>query len=389
MRDSLDPTDVRTCEATCDEDSCRCSSCAARSPRGRSVGWRLLGIALVVTLVSATVSVRGGDSPASATGDATTVAVDIQDTERAQAQARADRLVERAVLTHEQSAGKVDEALRSALGRATDDVTAQAEHVGRAPRPLLVRSLVRLQAAVERTERLDAQVRQAAARFDIEQAEAAAAEAARIEAERVEAERVAAEQAAAAQAAAAEAAAAEAARVAAEKAATDQAAAAQRDAEERAARAAVAEQPAAPPAASARSIREVGEATLRGLPGNGGVSLSWDDPGLAGHLGGVWKGNTSTILVNASRLGDQTSKTQDVIRHEMAHIYQGRLMAAHGKSWSQIDGLMAEAFGRNASEKAADCVALRFGASWVNYTSDCSGAGKQAWVDGLIGGYLP
>lgn len=386
MRDSLDPTDARSCEATCDGDTCRCSTSTARRPRSRSVGWRLVGVALVVTLVSATATVRGGDSPASATDGTAAVAVDTRDAERAQAHARATRLVERAVLTHERSAGKVDEVLRSALDRATGDVSAQAASTAQAPRPLLVRSLVRLRAAVERTERLDAQVRQEAARYDVEQAEAAAAEAARIEAERLEAERLAAEQAAAAEAAAAEAA-----RVAAEKVAAEQAAAAKRAADEQAARAAVAEQAATPaaPAAPARSIREVGEATLRGLPGNGGVSLSWDDPGLAGHLGGVWKGNTSTILVNATRLGDQTSKTKDVIRHEMAHIYQGRLMAAHGMSWSQIDGLMAGAFGSNASEKVADCVALRFGASWVNYTSDCSGADKQAWVDGLIGGYLP
>jgi hypothetical protein len=64
-------------------------------------------------------------------------------------------------------------------------------------------------------------------------------------------------------------------------------------------------------------------------------------------------------------------------------------MASYGMTWSQIDGLMSAAYGGNASEKVADCVALRFGASWVNYTSDCSGADKQAWVDGLIGGYLP
>lgn len=143
------------------------------------------------------------------------------------------------------------------------------------------------------------------------------------------------------------------------------------------------------PAPGGGSIIEVGEATLRSLPGNGGVSLSWDDPGLSGHLGGVWQGSTSTILINGSKLAGNPGKTRDVVRHEIAHIYQGRLMASTGLSWAEIDSRMSGAFGANASEKAADCVAKRFGASWTHYTSSCSGADKQAWVDALIGGYLP
>jgi hypothetical protein len=396
MSDSRTPTDVRSCAPDCAGSPCACPPAptalagpeATRSGRRarRVVGLRLLGVALVVTLVSGTtVALRTDDSSASAT------VTDTRAPERALAQDRATRFIERATRTIERAAGKVDDDLHSALKVAIDEVGSQVASTATTPRPLLRRSLQRLRAAVEHGARLDADVRHATVRHDIAQAEAAAAEAARVAAEIAAAEQAAAEKAAAE--------AAEAARIAAEAAAAEQAAAAE------AARAAASkgaagkapstpatqspDAPAPPPPPPAPSIHEIGEATLRGLPGNGGVSLSWDDPGLSGHLGGVWKGNTSTILVNASRLAGQPSKTKDVIRHEMAHIYQGRLMAAYGKSWSEIDGLMAAAYGSNASEKAADCVALRFGASWVNYTSDCSGADKQAWVDGLIGGYLP
>jgi hypothetical protein len=128
---------------------------------------------------------------------------------------------------------------------------------------------------------------------------------------------------------------------------------------------------------------------LRSLPGNAGVSIRWDDPGLGGHLGGVWSGSTDAILVNGTALAGKPGKTQDVVRHEIAHIYDGRLAAAFGLTWSELGNRMAGAFGANAQEKAADCVALRFGAAWTHYTSDCGSADKQAWVDGMIGTYLP
>lgn len=137
------------------------------------------------------------------------------------------------------------------------------------------------------------------------------------------------------------------------------------------------------------SVEQVGEATLRSLPGNAGVTIHWNDPDLAGHLGAVWSGNTSYIMVNAAALAGNPGKTRDVVRHEITHIYQGRLAAANGLSWSGLGARMSAAFGANPQEKAADCVALRFGASWTHYTKDCGGAAKQAWVDGLIGGYLP
>ncbi|MBD7997005.1 hypothetical protein [Oerskovia gallyi] len=386
MRDSLTSTDDRTCVAGCDENRCRCETPPdVRRPRGRrTVGTRLLGVALVAALASGTAAIPG-DAPNPVAGAS---AAATGDTERASAQEKAARFVERATRTVERAAGKVDEGLRSALLRAIDEVGVQAESTARTPSPLLARGLARLRNAVEHAEGLDAQVRLATASYEFEQSRAAAAQKAAAEqaaAEQAAAEQAAAEQAAAEQAAAEQAAAEQAAaeRAASEKAAADRAAA------DKAAAAPQAATSSPSQAAPAQSIQEVGESTLRSLPGNGGVSLSWDDPGLSGHLGGVWKGNTSTILVNASRLAGQPAKTKDVIRHEMAHIYQGRLMAAHGLSWSQIDGLLAGAYGSNASEKVADCVAIRFGASWVNYTSDCSGADKQAWVDAFIGGYLP
>ena len=139
----------------------------------------------------------------------------------------------------------------------------------------------------------------------------------------------------------------------------------------------------------AGSVRDAGEAELRALPGNAGIEIHWDDPDLSGHLGGVWSGNTSYIMVNAQRLAGNPGKTRDVVRHEIAHVYEGRLAAAGGLAWSELSTRMSAAFGSGATEKAADCVALRFGATWTHYTSDCSSTDKQVWVDALIGGYLP
>ncbi|WP_028044919.1 hypothetical protein [Cellulomonas sp. URHE0023] len=137
------------------------------------------------------------------------------------------------------------------------------------------------------------------------------------------------------------------------------------------------------------SVRDVGEAELRSLPGSAGVSIRWDDPGLSGHLGGVWSGSTDAIMISASQLAGNPGKTRDVVRHEIAHIYEGRIAATHGLTWNELGARMSGAFGASPQEKAADCVALRFGAAWTHYTSDCAGSDKQTWVDALIGGYLP
>jgi chemotaxis protein histidine kinase CheA len=292
MSHSLTPTDAR-----------------ATTRRRRAVGGRLLAVALVVTLVSGTtIAMTTDDSPASAS------ATDPRGSERTLADDRAARFVERANLTVERATGKVDEPLRSALRRAIDEVSVQAASAARTPRPFLTRGLLRLRNAIEHGATLDAEVRHATTKHDLSQADAARLAAEKAAAEAAEAERVAAEQAAAeAERVAAEQAAAEAAeaqRVAAEKAAADKAAA-EKAAADKAASVPAPPAPETPAPAPGPSIREIGEATLRGLPGNGGVSISWDDPGLSGHLGGVWKGNTSTILVNATRLAGQPSKTKD------------------------------------------------------------------------------
>jgi len=142
-------------------------------------------------------------------------------------------------------------------------------------------------------------------------------------------------------------------------------------------------------APAAGSVEDAGEAELRSLPGNAGVTIHWNDPDLSGHLGAVWSGTTGYIMVNSAAMAGQPGKVRDVVRHELAHIYQGRVAKANGLSWGALGDRMSGAFGANPQEKAADCVALRFGASWTHYTSDCSAPEKQAWVDAMIGGYLP
>lgn len=163
---------------------------------------------------------------------------------------------------------------------------------------------------------------------------------------------------------------------------------AQHEAEERAAEVAAqqADQAAAPLGVR---MREAVEAELRSLPGNAGVQISWDDPDLNGHLGAVWMGNTTTIMMNASRLTDTPSQAIDVVRHELAHIYQGRVMDSHALSGEDLATLMAPAFGEDGLEKSADCVALRFSAAWVSYTRDCWTPEQDAWVDALIAGRTP
>ncbi|RHA41008.1 hypothetical protein [Cellulomonas rhizosphaerae] len=129
--------------------------------------------------------------------------------------------------------------------------------------------------------------------------------------------------------------------------------------------------------------------TLHSLPGSAGVHLVWNDPALGSHLGGVRIGSTTTVLLNSRRLAGKPSLARDVVRHEIAHIYQGRLMRTYGLTWAQLGRRLAPAFGTNGQEKVADCVARSFGATWTGYTSRCSGSAKHAWVKAMIGGYLP
>lgn len=151
-----------------------------------------------------------------------------------------------------------------------------------------------------------------------------------------------------------------------------------------------------PTAAQVRGARKAagkgGVAALRALhrlPGSARVHLVWDDPALGSHLGGVRIGSTSTILLSSRRLAGKPALARDVVRHEIAHIYQGRLMRSSHLTWAQLGRRLAPTFGANGQEKVADCVARSFGARWTGYTSSCSGSAKRAWVKAMIGGYLP
>lgn len=139
--------------------------------------------------------------------------------------------------------------------------------------------------------------------------------------------------------------------------------------------------------ASPGSVRDIAAATLAGLPASAGVALRFDDPRLGRHLGGVFMDAPGTILVGATALAGDTSRTADVVRHEMAHVYQARLMTT--LSFEAVDDRMVQVFGPDGLERAADCVALALGAGWTHYTSDCGGPGKAAAVEALIGGRMP
>lgn len=343
------------------------ASTLTTTPR-TNVLWRILTLTVALALIGVTLSVRAEQpTAAAAPTSASSTATPALDAARAALHTAqlsaaiqfAVSAVETATATLAEASEKVDFMVRTDLQRSIDRV---AQHLST---PTAQQSLADLIATTADLDAAQETVRAAIVAFDLEQIRAAeaAAEAARLAAEQAAAEQAAAQKAAAEKAAA-------------ERAATRKSSAANTS-------------QAADAPSPGGSIHDVGEAALRALPGNGGVSLSWDEAGLDGHLGGVWKGNTSRILVNSHRLSGKPSLTKDVIRHEMGHIYQGRLMAAHGLSWESLDATMSAAFGSNASEKVADCVAIRFGASWTNYTSNCSGADKQAWVDAFIGGYLP
>lgn len=143
-------------------------------------------------------------------------------------------------------------------------------------------------------------------------------------------------------------------------------------------------------AAEPVDTRTVAAQILAELPGSAGVRFSFDDARLDGHLGMVDLLDPTTIMLNTGRLDGRPAKTRDVVRHEIAHIYQGRLIAQFGLDVvrGRLDELF-EASGGRGAELAADCVALRFGASWTHYTSSCSGDARQDAVDALIAGAMP
>ncbi|WP_146902437.1 hypothetical protein [Cellulomonas aerilata] len=139
--------------------------------------------------------------------------------------------------------------------------------------------------------------------------------------------------------------------------------------------------------AAAGTVQEVAAATLAQLPGSGGVVLTFDRPELAGHLGGVFMNRPGEILVSASRLTGRPGQTADVVRHEMAHVYQARLATTRGLR--TVNARMVELFGPNGLERAADCVAVAFGATWTQYPTDCAGPERVAAVQALIEGRMP
>ena len=138
---------------------------------------------------------------------------------------------------------------------------------------------------------------------------------------------------------------------------------------------------------SGADVREVAAATLAGLPASGGVRLVFDSPELAGHLGGVFLDSPGAILLNATRLAGDPARTRDVVRHEIAHVYQARLAATRGLG--TVERRLDEVFGPGGLERSADCVALALGADWTHYTSDCAGADRAAAVEALLTGRMP
>ena len=158
--------------------------------------------------------------------------------------------------------------------------------------------------------------------------------------------------------------------------------------------AAAAAAPAAAPA-TGTDVIALGEATLRSLPGNAGVHLAWNAPGIGTRLGGVFLNQTSEIMINGRGLAATPGRTASVVEHEIAHIYQARIIAAEANArggWSAshlaLVSRLDSVFGSNGLERSADCVALRLGATWVAYSNQCSGA-RQAVVDALLAGRMP
>lgn len=140
-------------------------------------------------------------------------------------------------------------------------------------------------------------------------------------------------------------------------------------------------------AATGGDHRGIAAETLASLPGSGGVRLLWDRPDVGSHLGGVYLDVPTEILLNEQRLSRNPGRVADVVKHEMAHIYQGRIGAQVG--YETLVARMNELFGSGGLEKAADCVARRFGASWTHCKPDCSGQTRQDAVTALINGHLP
>jgi predicted SprT family Zn-dependent metalloprotease len=126
------------------------------------------------------------------------------------------------------------------------------------------------------------------------------------------------------------------------------------------------------PTKSTKAYRSAMRSFLNTLPSGKKVQIEWGNP--EGHLGGVWMPGSTTIILNASRLDKQEARTKDVLRHEVAHVYQNWAMAKSGLSLGQYQKRMDKYFGANSIERSADAVAYVLGAKNFAYQHNFSKA---------------
>ena len=143
-------------------------------------------------------------------------------------------------------------------------------------------------------------------------------------------------------------------------------------------------------------VRELAAAVLAELPGGSAVEIAWNHPDIGNHLGGVRLDKPTVMMLNSHRFEAQPERVVATVKHEIAHYYQGAVIAAHadaaGGWWDaywQLDAALKPVFGAAWMERSADCVALHLGADWTNYTSECSGKAKRGAVKALVAGRMP
>ncbi|GAB2463437.1 hypothetical protein [Xylanimonas ulmi] len=122
--------------------------------------------------------------------------------------------------------------------------------------------------------------------------------------------------------------------------------------------------------------RAQAEAFLDTLPGGDAVTIEWGDP--EGHLGGVWIPGPPTIILNAQRLDGRVEATQDVLRHEIAHVHQNLALTASGLSLAQYTARLDALFDGDGVERSADAVAALLGATTLRYQSEFTPAQLDA-----------
>jgi len=124
--------------------------------------------------------------------------------------------------------------------------------------------------------------------------------------------------------------------------------------------------------ATDQAFRSQMRAFLNTLPGGSSTGLEWGNPN--GHLGGVYIPGGKTIILNAAKLEGNAAKTKNVLRHEIAHIHQNRVIAANGLTTAAYQARLNEVFGSNGIERSADAVAYLLGAGSFNYQSSFNSA---------------